>query len=393
MRILFVHAYYQQPGGEDRSVDAEARLVARFGHDVEWFRFRNEAMAGWSAVRTATSVVWNREAYREARSIIRRFRPDVVHVQNVFPSLSPSVYWAAEAEGVPVVQKLSNHRLFCVNGLLYREGAVCTACLGKPVAWQGVRHGCFRSSRVMSAGVAASFALQRLFGTWDRRIAAWVALDDDGRERFTAAGLDPSKVHVKPDFVEVPPEPGSGDGGYALFAGRLSPEKGVDTLLAAWARLDRDVPLRVAGDGELAGILRDAAAGDRRIVPLGRLEPDALQRETARAALVVVPSRSFETFGRTAAEALVLGTPVIASRLGALRNVVTDGVDGAHFEAGDADGLARVVRSFFDDPVALRAMRERARERAARRYAPEADHERLVAIYESAVRTAGRGRA
>lgn len=384
MRILFVHAFYQRPGGEDRVVRFEAAQMAERGHEVAWVTFHNDEMRGWSPARTATRLVWNGQAYSDVTEAVTRFRPDVVHVQNVFPGLSPSVYWAAERAGVPVVQKLSNYRLFCVNGVLFRDGAVCEDCLGKSVAWPGIRHGCYRGSRTMSAGVALSFGVQRALGTWDRRVTLYVALDEDGRSRFVRAGLDPDRIAVKPEAVEIPPEPGTGQGGYALFAGRLSAEKGIEPLLEAWTRHEMPLPLVIAGDGPAADRVREAAAGSDRITWLGHLEPDQLERKMAEATLVVVPSTWYEMFGRTAAEAMAHGTPVVASRIGALQNVVREGISGRLFTPGDAADLARAVREVASEPRPGE-LRARTREDAIARFSPEVDYARQVALYETAM--------
>lgn len=384
MRVLFVHAFYQRPGGEDRVVEFEAAQMARQGHDVAWVRFHNDEMRDWSTASTATRLLWNGQAYEDTTEAIERFRPDVVHVQNVFPGLSPSVYWAADRAGVPVVQKLSNYRLFCVNGVLFRDGKVCEACLGKSVAWSGIRHGCYRGSRTMSAGVALSYGLQRALGTWDKRVALYVALDEDGRQRFVQAGLDPDRIAVKPEAVEIPPEPGSGSGGYALFAGRLSAEKGIETLLDAWTQFEMPVPLLIAGDGPAADPVREAAANNDRITWLGHVEPDQLERRMADATLMVVPSTWYEMFGRTAAESMAHGTPVVASRIGALQNVVREGISGRLFTPGDAADLARAVRDLVSDPRPG-DLRERTREDAIARFSPEVDYARQVALYETAI--------
>ena len=184
--------------------------------------------------------------------------------------------------------------------------------------------------------------------------------------------------------MEIPPEPGSGRGGYALFAGRLSAEKGIETLLDAWTRFEMPLKLVIAGDGPAADRVREAAASDDRITWLGHLDPDQLERKMADAALVVVPSTWYEMFGRTAAEAMAHGTPVVASRIGALQNVVCEGISGRLFVPGDAADLARAVRDLVSDPRPG-DLRERTREDAIARFSPEVDYARQIALYETAI--------
>src|SRR5205814_1104988 len=168
---------------------------------------------------------------------IRAQRPRVAHFHNTFPLISPAAYYAARAEGVGVVQTLHNFRLLCPNALFFRDGKVCEDCLGRPVAWPGVVHGCYRGSRAASAATAVMTAAHRALGTWRTAVDVYVALTEFSRQKFIAGGLPAEKIAVKANFVYPDPGPGAGAGGYAVFVGRLSAEKGVETLLAAWRPL------------------------------------------------------------------------------------------------------------------------------------------------------------
>ena len=383
-KILLVHNYYQQRGGEDESFETEATLLRDHGHEVVLHTAHNDAADAMSAASLAVALLWNGTAYREVRALIRRERPSVVHCNNTFPLLSPSVYYAARAEGVPVVQHLRNYRLSCVNGLFFRDGRVCEDCLGSFAPWRGARHGCYRQSRVASAGAAAMVGAHRALGTWSQLVDLYVTLTEFARGKLVEAGLPADRVRVKPNFLQRPPAIGDGSGGYALFVGRLAPEKGVGTLLDAWGRLGSALKLVVVGDGPIEADVAAAAARGAHVEWLGRQPRERVHELVGAAQLLVFPSEWYETFGRVAMEAFAAGTPVIAARIGAVAEVVEDGQTGLHFRPGDAADLADKVRWALEHPDEWGVMRVTARRRFEALYTAERNYEMLMALYDEA---------
>lgn len=384
MKVLLAHNYYQQPGGEDRSFEAEAALLEDHGHTVLRHTVHNDLIRGMSRLALARATLWNQQEYRALRALMQRERPDIAHFQNTFPLISPAGYYAAWHEQVPVVQTLRNYRLLCPNALFLRGGAVCEQCLGRTPPWPGVRYGCYRGSRLQTAGVAAMLTFHRWRKTWQEQVNCYIALTDFARQKFIQGGLPAEKIAIKPNFLTVPPEVRFG-GDYALFVGRLSPEKGLDTLLEGWERLPASIPLRLAGDGPLGPVVRARVEAADRIAWLGRQSPEEVQRLMLKAAFVVVPSRVYETFGRVAVEAFACGTPVIASRLGALAEVVADGRTGLHFTPGDAADLAAKVAWAWEHAEEMAAMGRNARAEYEAKYTPERNYEMLMAIYRTAI--------
>ncbi len=246
--MLLLHNRYQQPGGEDQVFAAEGNLLEAHGHQVLRYTRHNDQVTDQNPLALAGATVWNQAVYRELRTLIRRERPQVAHFHNTLPMISPAAYYAARAEGVPVVQTLHNYRLLCPNALFYRDGQVCEDCLGKAVPWPGVVHACYRESRASSGAVATMLTAHRAIGTWKKAVDMYVALTEFARQKFVQGGLPAEKIVVKPNFIEPDPGSGEGRGHYALFVGRLSQEKGVDTLLAAWEQLGEKVPLKIVGD-------------------------------------------------------------------------------------------------------------------------------------------------
>jgi len=379
VKILVCHNYYQQPGGEDRVFDDEGRLLASRGHELTRFTRHNDAINGPSRWKTAAQTLWNRQTYHEVRQLIRRRRPDVMHCTNTFPMLSPSIYYAARAEDVPVVQSLHNYRSLCTQGSLLRDGRICEDCLGR-LPWRSVVHACYRDSRAGAAVIAAMLSAHRFLRTWNRHVNRYIVLTEFSRRKFLQGGLPPERVSVKPNFLDPDPGPGPG-GGYAVFVGRLSPEKGLDTLLEAWRRGCTTVPLRIIGDGPLTDRVKAAAAGNAAISWLGRRSPEEVLSILGEALCLVLPSICYEHCPLTLIEAFAKGTPVIASRLGAMGELVDHRRTGLHFGPADPDDLAAKVAELARDPDRGAGMRRAARRQYESRFTAQRNYEMLMDIY------------
>jgi glycosyltransferase involved in cell wall biosynthesis len=382
MKILIVHNFYREPGGEDECAQSEAQLLEEYGHKVIRFTLHNADLHPGPG--SALGSLWSRNSYVALRNLIRHERPDVAHFHNTSHLVSPSGYWAAAADGVPVVQTLHNYRLLCCNALLFREGKPCEDCLGKRFAWPGVVRACYRGSVGASLGVAAVTTLHRALGTWRNRIDVYVAPSKFLRSKFVAAGFPASKIVVKPNFVHPDPGAGPGDGGFALYVGRLSLEKGLGVLLEAWELLGSDFPLKIVGDGPLVERVREAAKRPG-VEWLGRLPQHAVLQLMGRAHCLVIPSGCYENFPRVMVEALAKGTPVVASDGGAAAELVIDGVNGFRFRAGDRSDLVVAVRRALAPPALAQAMRSQSRRAYKSSYTGNANHESLMTIYTRAI--------
>ena len=384
MKVLFCHNFYQQPGGEDLCFAAEASLLESHGHHVLRFIRHNDTINRMGRFEVARRTIWNSDTFHELRELIRRERPAVIHCTNVFPLISPAAYYAARAEGVPIVQSLQNYRLFCLNACFLRNDRVCEDCLGKRIPWPGVLHGCYRSSRAASTVAAAMLSVHRAMRTWTRMVDRYFTLTEFSRRKFIEGGLPAWQVAVKPNFIHPDPGPGSGQGGYAVFIGRLSPEKGIQTLLSAWSQLGGRLPLKIIGDGPLAESVKAAANQTAGIDWLGRRQPQQVLALLGEAVCLVMPSIVYETFGRTIMEAYAKGTPVVASRLGAMAELVHDGRTGLLFEPGNVADLALKVQSLLDNPERSIGMRRAARREYEIKYTAETNYEMMMAIYAEA---------
>jgi glycosyltransferase involved in cell wall biosynthesis len=386
MRILVAHNFYQQPGGEDQCAVAEIAMLREFGrHEVIEYFLHNNAISDMSNLQVAARTIWNWETHRELRQLLRKHRPQIAHFHNTFPLISPAAYYAAKSESVCVVQTVHNLRLSCANGLYFRDGRPCEECAGRSVPWPAVLHRCYRQSRAASATVASMLTVHRGLGTWHKTVDAYIALTKIQRDKLIAAGLPAAKIAIKSNFAYPDPGLGAGSGGYAIYVGRLSAEKGVATLLEAWRHLDGVLPLKVLGDGPLAGAVQDAARTDHAIQWLGHRPLEAVYDLIGGATVLVLPSECSENFPRVLIEAFAKGTPVVASRLGAMAEIVDDGSTGLLFQPGDPADLAAKVRCIVENTESLARMRRTARRKFDHHYTARANHEALMRIYERAI--------
>ncbi len=390
MRILVCHNFYTQPGGEDEVFRAEVALLRNFGHDVSTFELSNDELETMSKPALVATTVWNGKSHKAMRAAVRKSGAEVVHFHNTFPRISPAAYYAARAEGAAVVQTLHNFRLLCPGANLFRDGRACEDCIGKQMPWPGIVHKCYRENRTASAGVATLITIHHASGTWRNAVDVYLAPTEFARKKFVAGGLPEAKLRVKPNFVDPDPGIGPGDGGYAIYVARLSHEKGLETLLAAWEKLGGFVPLKIIGDGPLKSLVIEAQKRTPGIEWLGRKPLAEVYEAIGRAMLLVFPSQCYETFGRVAVEAYAKGTPVIASAHGAPGDIVREGVTGTLFEPGNGAALAEGVKRILGDQQKLAEMRMHARREYVEKYTGAANHEMLMNAYRDAIETGKR---
>ena len=386
MRILIAHNFYQQPGGEDTVYYAEKKLLEDCGHEVIPFTVHNDEVNGMGRLTLARKTLGNRELCQRLGQIVATRRVQVAHFHNTLPLISPAAYHAARSAGAAVVQTLHNYRILCPNGLLFRDGQVCERCIGKLLPWQGIAHGCYRESRVTTAMVALTVAGHRMVGTYHRDVDLYITPSQFTRRLTLKAGLPEQRVVVKPHFVYPDGGVGTGDGGYAMFVGRLSSEKGLDTLLQAWRMLPNAPALKIVGDGPLADRMNGLPAN---VEWLRRQPPEKVHELLGRAAMLIFPSECYETFGRVVAEAFAAGTPVIASNVGSAAEMIDHGRTGLLFTGGNTNDLAKQVALMLADRAQLATMRQAVRKQFDDRYSAASNYQQLLTIYRSAMQSRG----
>ncbi|WJV44575.1 glycosyltransferase family 4 protein [Streptomyces flavofungini] len=392
MRVLVVHNRYSsaQPSGENRVVDQEAGLLRAAGHRVDVFERRSDDIAARSLLGKAAVpllVPWNPAVRSRLAARLRAERPDVVHVHNVFPLLSPAVIAACADADVPVVATLHNYTQVCPPGTLHRDGKVCTECVGAKVSLPAVRHGCYRDSRLATVPLAVSLAVNRR--RWWTGVERFFCISAAQRDVLVRSGMPPERLVVKHNFV---PDPGArrvGAGEHLLFLGRLAETKGVGLLMAAWDRLAADggagVPLVLVGAGPLEREVTAWAAGRDDVRYLGLRDPQECWDTVARSVAVLAPSVAMETFGLVVAEAMAAEVPAVAAGHGAFVELVENGVTGLLHEPGDAAALAAAIRRIATERDRNREMGQAARRRYERNFSPAVGLERLEEGYRAAI--------
>lgn len=385
MRILLVHNFYQWPGGEDQVFAAEGALLQQHGHTVSQYTLHNDKVAQLGKVDLARKTLWNGTVYGELKRVCREFEPDVVHFHNTFPLVSPAAYYAVRRQGIGVVQTLHNYRLICPGTTLFRSGSACEACVGSAVPWRGVTNRCYRNSLSASAGAALLVGTHRLAGTWARAVDRYIAPSDFVRNKFVEGGFPAGKIVTKPHFVPSDPGVGEHRGGYGLFVGRLSEEKGIRVLLDACVRADVTFPIKIVGDGPLAPLLGQLPP---HVEWVGQQSKAEVMRLMKDASFLIFPSECYETFGLTIVEAFATGLPVVGSGGGAAAELIDDGRTGMHFRVGDAGDLAGKLDWAAANPQAMTAFGTAARQEYLERFTAQRNYRLLMDVYEE---VAGRG--
>lgn len=389
MKILLVYNTYQEPGGELVVFEKERALLRQAGHEVFEYCRHNDEIKQYSAIKRLGLIgrtVWASDSHRDFAAVLRDKQPDVVHVHNTFPLISPSIFWACRSQGIPVVHTLHNYRLLCPGANFFRAGKPCEDC-GTRNFWRGVVHGCYRHSRLETVPVALMLSVHHAGKTWMRMVDRYIALTEFSRSRFVKAGFPPDRIVLKPNFVDPDPGKRNGVGSYALFIGRVSQEKGAETLLRAWRQLPPNYDLRIIGDGPARVQLESVAAAEGRsnIRFMGRMSHDRVIESIKDARFVIFPSELYETFGLGIIEAFACGVPVLASQLGSMQEIVEDGYSGLLFRPGDADDLARVVANAWERPEYMRRLGEHARQEYEAKYTSAANYRRLIEIYQQVI--------
>jgi len=379
-----IHNRYHLKGGEDRVFEEEVSMLKQQGHFVELYEEDSAKITGaFATLMVALGLIFSIPSYRRVRQAIKQHKPDVVHVHNFFPLISPSVFYACSSLGVPVVHTLHNYRTICPTGLLLHEGKVNERSIKEGPFWT-VPHKVYRGSLIGTLLLAVSISVHRHIGTWRNKVDRYVALTQFQRDKFVEAGWPADKIRVKPNFAQDR-SLGEGDsrksGGFTLFVGRLSHEKGVDLVLEAWEQID--LPLKIVGDGPLMDSLNSSAK--RNVEPLGHLAKEDVYRLMAQADLLVVASKCYEAFGLVIVEAFSCGTPVIAPALGGMPEIIQDGENGLLFEPGNVSDMQSKIVELTSNPERLERMGARARETYLSRYTESQNCEMLVTIYEELI--------
>ena len=391
MKLLILHNRYQLAGGEDRVVQTEKKLLEDNGHEVLLLEEDNHSIIGaWGNIFAAGSAIYSFASRQKVKVEINNFCPDIVHVHNFFPLLSPAVYDACSAAGVPIVQTLHNFRLICPKAMLFRNGKICENCVGK-APLPSIIHGCYRNSRLQSSAVAAMISLHWLRRTWQERVDAYITLTNFQKNKMIHAGLPAEKIYIKPNFVFSPKfiNNSNKSTSYLLFVGRLSEEKGINILIDTYLKYNLSIPLKIVGDGPLRESLHQKIHNSKVencIEFLGFQDNAKVFKLMYNATCLVFPSIWYEAFPLTIVEAFASGLPVLASKIGGMEEIIEDRVTGLHFEVGNLESLANKIKWVSNHPEIMFSMGNNARNIYELKYTPKVNYQYLMDIYQQVIR-------
>ena len=392
MKILLCHNFYQQTGGEDTAVLALRSLLEEKGHQVIFYTEHSQEVEKFNAfqkIRFFPRTIFSLHSYRRLRQIVARESPEIAHIHNVFPLMSPAVYVALSRSRIPIVQTIHNYRLMCVNGLFLRDGRICELCKSGNFL-SGIRFKCYRNSYTLSTLYAATIGSHRSWGTF-KRIDRFIALSHFAATKMVESGVaDESKISVLENFLPTPlPDYGDSDltNPYIVYMGRLSHEKGIFTLLEALRALT-SLRLKVLGTGPLREAMETYIRAHRlpNVEMLGFINGEEKYQILRGALCCVVPSECYENLPYVALESAAVGTPVVASRIGGLPAIISDEETGLLFTHGNSSELREKIESLVDNPELVRRIGQRARQQAETRYTPGSHYEKLMNIYDDVVR-------
>ncbi|MCA9836452.1 MAG: glycosyltransferase [Trueperaceae bacterium] len=385
MKILQIHAQYTQTGGEEAVAQHEFDLLRQAGIDIRQFWLNNQSFVeDNSRLAIARKMIWNQD-YRVNLEAALAFKPDMVHIHNIFPAFSPVLYRYLQSKQFPMVQTLHNFRFLCANALFLRDAKPCERCLGKVLAYPAIQFGCYHNSRAQSAAVISMQKIHKLLGSFEA-ITSYIALSEFAKTKFVDGGYPEDRIFVKPNFLPEDPGLGTHQGNYALYVGRLSEEKGIEVLLEAWQQLELPIKLKIVGDGPLRHKV-EKHSGDREF--LGSQPKDQVLSLMKDASLLIIPSLAYENFPMTLVEAYATGLPVVVSGHGSLAEWVKDGQTGWHFQAGSARSLAERLEQVWGHRDLIRACGVAARHMYEERFQATVQVQQLLSIYNATLARRG----
>lgn len=377
-RVLIVHNMYQIRGGEDRVVNMEASLLAKHGHEVDFFYKDNQTdiHSFFDKLSVIKNLVHSSKVKHKLKEHIKVFKPDIVHFHNIFPQITASAYDACEEMNVPFVQTLHNYRVTCANALLLRDEKICEQCLVKQSFLPSIKYGCYKNSRIATIPVAWMLYKYKSSQVWQKKVKHYIALSDFSRRKFIQAGIPQTSISIKPNFFPeecIHKEEHERVG--ALFVGRLSQEKGINVLLSAFRKVS--IPIFVIGEGQFDSNI----SIPHNIKLLGKLPPERVYEYMARSKLLIFPSICYENFSLTLVEAFAHGLPVIASNMGSIAEIVKHEENGLLFKPNDASDLLLQVQRLLDNEEFYDKISRQTYETYLTKYTAEKNYQDLMDCY------------
>ncbi|MGB2925068.1 MAG: glycosyltransferase [Limnothrix sp.] len=390
MKILIVHNRYRIRAGEDNVFDQEAALLKEHGNEVKTWTVDNqnipEKKSSWQQIKLAFNTIWSISAYRSISKIIKEFKPDIVHVHNILPLLSPSIFYACKKQKVPVIQTIHNYRLGCPAATYFRDEKICELCVDKSLL-NSIRYRCYRNSYAQTTIVAAMLQIHRWLGTWENIVSGYIALTPFMKDKLIQLGIPEEKIFVKPNFINnsITKTKPISFGKYYLFVGRLSPEKGIHVLLEAYKQCNTSYPLVIIGKGELQNIVEDAAKNDSRIQYLGQQPREKVLQYMQEAIALIFPSVWQEPFGLSIIEAYSQSLPVIGADVGSVNQLIQPHLTGLLYSLKDALQLGNIFEKIEGNCKEWLGLKNKLKDHLNDKYFSQTNVEIMLSIYQQII--------
>lgn len=384
MKVLLIHNYYQKIGGEDIAYEQEKELLLSQGHTVECFTRHNNNIGDYSSIKSGLNTIWNFQDQKVIEMKVKVFQPEIVHIHNTFPIISPSVYFAVSKLKVPVIQTIHNFRFFCINGLFFRDDHTCEECTHCFFPFPAIKYQCYRDNRLASVSASSMLFFHNVIRTWKNKIDGIITLSNFSKQKFIDFGFEEKKIYIKKNFLSQEYKPTMDKDTYGMYAGRITRDKGVLLLLEALNKLANKIPFLIVGEGDTELMLR-VEKTQSHIKFLGFKERKNVLNLIRKSAFLVYPSQLYETNPLTIIESLAMGTPVIACDNGSMSEMVDDGKTGLLFKLGSSNDLSEKISWMISHPDERKKMSINARLTYEKQYNEEINYNTLMNIYENVI--------
>ena len=389
MKILVIHNRYQIRAGEDAVFEKEVNLLQQYGHEVATWVVDNQHIDSRGLLNKLSlgiNTIWSLKSYREMSRRIRDFKPDIVHVHNILPLLSPSIFYACQFQKTPIVQTLHNYRLGCPVATFFREGQVCEDCL-KQSLWSGIYYGCYRNSRLQTGTIATMLQVHRYLGTWKNQVDGYIAVSQFLKDKVIQVGISPAKIYVKPNFVTLTSSSLENIefGSYYLYVGRLVEEKGILWLLETYKGMNPKYPLMIVGEGDLVELVKDYTVNNPMIRYVGVQSKEQVLVWMRGAIALIFPSLWYECCPLTIIEAYSQNLPVVGTNLGAMLELIKSRQTGLFFEKFNVESFKEQIIYIESDLERWLNTKKNLRSFVDNLFFRELNYKFLIDIYQKVI--------
>lgn len=384
MRILFVHNFYKHAGGEDQVFWAEIDLMKSHGHDVHSYTVDNDTINSlWTKINTTLHLSYSSKSKKNFSITLKKINPDIVHCHNFFPLLTPSIFDACREDRIPAVLTLHNYRLVCPSVYLSKNNKPWELSIKKNPYW-AVPYKVYQNSFIGTAAIAYMINYHKKRKTWQKKLDHIITLTKFAKNKFIESGFSPNNMVVKPNFISDPLKENNTRGQFALFIGRLSQEKGIEFLLESWKEID--FPLKIVGDGPMMGNVK---LQGNNVEFLGKIPNKSVKTLLQKAQFLVFPSQWYEGFPMVLVEAMACGTPVLVTNIGSMQEIITDELNGLHFELGNQKQFIEKVHQLMKDESLCQFLGDNGRSAYLENYTPDVNYQQLISIYQNSISNYG----